>query len=147
AAIREAAPAARLIADANEGWTEDEVERNLAAAAAAGFELVEQPLPAGADGMLARIERPVPVCADESVHLAGDLEALRDRYDAINIKLDKTGGITEALAMREAARRLGFSIMVGCMVGTSLAMAPAVLLGQDADLVDLDGPLLLARDR
>jgi L-alanine-DL-glutamate epimerase-like enolase superfamily enzyme len=97
--------------------------------------------------MLARIPHPVPVCADESVHEAKDLAALRDRYDAVNIKLDKAGGLTEALVLRDAARRLGFGIMVGCMVGTSLAMAPAVLLAQGAEFVDLDGPLLLARDR
>jgi L-alanine-DL-glutamate epimerase-like enolase superfamily enzyme len=97
--------------------------------------------------MLAAIRRPILVCADESVHHSGDLVALRDRYDAINIKLDKTGGLTEALAMKQEAQRLGFQIMIGCMVGSSLAMAPAVLLAQDAEFVDLDGPLLLARDR
>ncbi len=146
-AVRDAAPNSRLILDANEGWTEDNVRENLAAAAELGVALVEQPLPAGKDAILARIERPVPVCADESVHTADGLEKLVGLYDAINIKLDKTGGLTAALELRDRARELGFSIMVGCMVGTSLAMAPAVLLAQGADFVDLDGPLLLARDR
>jgi L-Ala-D/L-Glu epimerase len=146
-AVRDAAPNAAIILDANEGWPEDVLARHLAIAAKAGVALVEQPLPAGRDAMLAAIERPVIVCADESVHHTGDLASLRDRYDAVNIKLDKTGGLTEALAMKREAQRLGFKTMVGCMVGTSLAMAPAVLLAQDADYVDLDGPLLLARDR
>jgi len=146
-AVRDAAPRSRLILDANEGWTDDNIGENLAAAAELGVSLVEQPLPAGKDSMLGRIARPVPVCADESVHTADGLEKLAGLYDAINIKLDKAGGLTAALALRDRGRELGFSIMVGCMVGTSLAMAPAVLLAQDADFVDLDGPLLLARDR
>lgn len=146
-AVRAAAPHAEIILDANEGWPEDTLPRHLHIAAEAGIVLVEQPLPAGRDALLAAIDRPVIVCADESVHHTGDLASLRDRYDAINIKLDKTGGLTEALLMKQEAQRLGFRIMVGCMVGTSLAMAPAVLLAQDADFVDLDGPLLLARDR
>jgi len=146
-AVREAAPASRLILDANEGWNEDNIERNLAAAAELGVALIEQPLPAGQDAILAHIAHPVPICADESVHTAEGLEQLIGLYDAINIKLDKAGGLTAALALRDRARELGFSIMVGCMVGTSLAMAPAVLLAQGADYVDLDGPLLLARDR
>jgi len=146
-AVRAAAPASRLILDANEGWTEDNIRTNLAVAAELGIALVEQPLPVGQDEILAHIDRPVPVCADESVHIAEGLEDLVGRYDGINIKLDKAGGLTEALRLRARARELGFSIMVGCMVGTSLAMAPAVLLAQDADYVDLDGPLLLARDR
>lgn len=146
-AVRDAAPESRLILDANEGWIDENVEENLAVAAELGVALVEQPLPAGRDAILARIDRPVPVCADESVHTAEGLDALADRYDAINIKLDKAGGLTAALELRDRARELGFSIMVGCMVGTSLAMAPAVLLAQGADFVDLDGPLLLARDR
>lgn len=146
-AVAEAAPSSRIILDANEGWTDDNITENLAAAAELGVALIEQPLPAGRDARLASIARPVPICADESVHTAKDLPTLRDRYDAINIKLDKAGGLTEALELRDQGRRLGFSIMVGCMVGTSLAMAPAVLLAQDADFVDLDGPLLLARDR
>jgi L-alanine-DL-glutamate epimerase-like enolase superfamily enzyme len=147
AAVRKAAPAAELIVDANEAWTEDNLERNLAACAHAGVTLVEQPLPAGKDEALARIKRPIMVCADESVHERASLAGLRHRYDAVNIKLDKTGGLTEALAMADAATAEGFSIMVGCMVATSLAMAPAMLLVQQARFVDLDGPLLLARDR
>jgi L-alanine-DL-glutamate epimerase-like enolase superfamily enzyme len=146
-AVRSAAPNTEIILDANEGWTETTLVRHLQVAAAARIALVEQPMPAGGDGLLASIRRPVPVCADESVHHTGDLAALRDRYDAINIKLDKTGGLTEALAMKREAERLGYKIMVGCMVGTSLAMAPAVFLAQGAAFVDLDGPLLLARDR
>ncbi|MBB3464653.1 N-acetyl-D-Glu racemase DgcA [Rhizobium sp. BK377] len=146
-AVRAAAPNSAIILDANEGWPEDRLEHHLRIAAEANVALVEQPLPAGRDDMLAEIARHILVCADESVHHTGDLASLADRYDAINIKLDKTGGLTEALEMKEEAQRLGFSIMIGCMVGTSLAMAPAVLLAQDADFVDLDGPLLLARDR
>jgi L-Ala-D/L-Glu epimerase len=147
AAVRKAAPESELIVDANEAWTPDNLERNLAACAAVGVTLVEQPLPAGKDEALARIRRPIAVCADESVHDRASLEGLRERYDAVNIKLDKTGGLTEALAMADAARALGFEIMVGCMVATSLAMAPAMLLTPQARYVDLDGPLLLARDR
>ncbi|PCK82810.1 N-acetyl-D-Glu racemase DgcA [Rhizobium sophoriradicis] len=146
-AVRAAAPEAAIILDANEGWPEAVLGRHLNIAAEAGVTLVEQPLPAGRDALLAEIRRPLLVCADESVHHTGDLASLADRYDAINIKLDKSGGLTEALAMKTEAERLGFSIMIGCMVGTSLAMAPAVLLAQNADFVDLDGPLLLARDR
>ncbi|MCX7303354.1 MAG: dipeptide epimerase [Hyphomicrobiales bacterium] len=146
-AVCEAAPDSRIILDANEGWTDDNVRENLAVAAELGVALVEQPLPAGREAILGRIVRPVPVCADESVHTADGLEQLVGLYDAINIKLDKAGGLTAALALRDRGREFGFSIMVGCMVGTSLAMAPAVLLAQDADFVDLDGPLLLARDR
>ncbi len=146
-AVRAAAPGARLIVDANEAWRTEQLRRLLNACAEAGVELVEQPLPASEDAALAEIARPVPVCADESAHALDGLAALRDRYDAVNIKLDKTGGLTEALAMRAEARRLGFRIMVGCMVGTSLAMAPALLVAQDADWADLDGPLLLAQDR
>ena len=146
-AVREAVPRARLIVDANEAWQPHDTESLLAAAAAEGVELVEQPLPAGNDGLLAEIERPVPVCADESVHVSASLDALSVRYDAVNIKLDKTGGLTEALLVGERARELGLKIMVGSMVATSLSMAPALLVAQDADWVDLDGPLLLARDR
>lgn len=146
-AVRKAAPASELIVDANEAWTEDDLAANLAACADAGVTLVEQPLPAGKDAALARIKRPIAVCADESVHARASLEGLRGRYDAVNIKLDKTGGLMEALAMAEEARALGFEIMVGCMVATSLSMAPAMLVAQDARFVDLDGPLLLARDR
>ncbi|HUZ67940.1 MAG TPA: N-acetyl-D-Glu racemase DgcA [Beijerinckiaceae bacterium] len=146
-AVREAAPSSALIADANEACSEDQLEALLAACAKTGVALLEQPLPAGSDAALARIERLVPVCADESVHDRRGLAELRDRYDAINIKLDKTGGLTEALALAEEAQRLGFAILVGCMVGSSLAMAPAMLLSPRARFVDLDGPLLLAKDR
>ena len=147
AAVRKAASDSELIVDATEAWTPDNLEQNLAACAEAGVTLVEQPLAAGKDEMLARIRRPIAVCADESVHDRASLEGLRARYDAVNIKLDKTGGLTEALAMADEAQALGFEIMIGCMVATSLAMAPAMLLAQQARFVDLDGPLLLARDR
>lgn len=147
AAVRAVAPESELIVDANEAWTPANLEPNLAACAAAGVTLVEQPLPAGQDDALARIKRPLAVCADESVHDRTSLEGLRGRYDAVNIKLDKAGGLTEALAMADAAQALGFEIMVGCMVATSLSMAPAMLLTPQARFVDLDGPLLLARDR
>ncbi|MBL1258551.1 N-acetyl-D-Glu racemase DgcA [Methylocystis sp. Sn-Cys] len=147
AAVREGAPHAQLIVDANEAWREETLVAQLDACARHGVALIEQPLPAGQDGMLAEIPRPIPICADESAHETASLEALRGRYDAVNIKLDKTGGLTEALAMAQAARQMGFEIMAGCMVGTSLAMAPAMLIGQMAAFVDLDGPLLLARDR
>jgi L-Ala-D/L-Glu epimerase len=147
AAVRRAAPDAELIVDANEGWTEDDLERNLTACAEAGVTLIEQPLPDGRDDALARVKRPIPVCADESVHDRASLARLSGRYDAVNIKLDKAGGLTEALAMAAEAQQRGFAIMMGCMVATSLAMAPAMLVGQRARLVDLDGPLLLAKDR
>ncbi len=147
AAVRKAAPESELIVDANEAWSETNLERNLAACAEAGVTLVEQPLPSGNDEALARIKRPLAVCADESVHDRSSLAPLRERYDAVNIKLDKTGGLTEALAMADAARALGFEIMIGCMVATSLSMAPAMLVTPQARFVDLDGPLLLARDR
>ncbi len=146
-AIRAARPDARLIADANEGWRAESVAELLAVCAETGVELVEQPLPAADDAILAEIVRPVPVCADESAHQGADLAVLAGRYDAVNIKLDKTGGLTEALAAAVEARRLGLKIMVGCMVSTSLAMAPALILAQHADWVDLDGPLLLETDR
>lgn len=146
-AVRAAAPDSELIADANEAWREDQLEVLLAACAEVGVALVEQPLPAGADEALARIKRIVPICADESAHVADDLEPLADRYDAVNIKLDKAGGLTAALAMARRAQSLGLSIMTGSMVGTSLSMAPAMLLAPFSQWVDLDGPLLLARDR
>jgi L-alanine-DL-glutamate epimerase-like enolase superfamily enzyme len=146
-AVRRAAPGAQLIVDANEGWRADNLVWNLAACADAGVTLIEQPLPAGQDEALATIERRIAICADESVHDRDSLAALRGRYDAINIKLDKTGGLTEAMAMTDAAATLGLQVMVGCMVATSLAMAPAMLLAQRARYVDLDGPLLLAADR
>ncbi len=147
AAVRAGAPRAALIVDANEAWREETLVAQLEACVRFGVALIEQPLPAGKDEMLAAIARPIPICADESAHETGSLAALKGRYDAVNIKLDKTGGLTEALAMAEAARGMGFKIMAGCMVGTSLAMAPATLVGQLADFVDLDGPLLLAKDR
>ena len=147
AAVRTAAPESELIVDANEAWTSDNLAQRLAECAEAGVTLVEQPLPAGQDEALARIRRPLSVCADESVHDRSSLAGLRERYDAVNIKLDKTGGLTEALAMADAAQALGFEIMIGCMVATSLAMAPAMLVAQRARVVDLDGPLLLAKDR
>lgn len=147
AAVRAAAPQAALIVDANEGWNARDLEANLAACARAGVLLVEQPLPEEADEALAGIARPIPVCADESVHDRASLARLGGLYDAVNIKLDKTGGLTEALAMAGEAERLGFAVMAGCMVATSLAMAPAMLVAQAARYVDLDGPLLLARDR
>lgn len=146
-AVVQAAPSSRFILDANEGWTQDNIGRNLAVAAECGIALVEQPLPAGQDGILRNIPHPVPICADESVHEAKDLQQLVGLYDAVNIKLDKAGGLTAASLLRDRAQELGFSIMVGCMVGTSLAMAPAVLLAQGADFVDLDGPMLLSQDR
>jgi L-alanine-DL-glutamate epimerase-like enolase superfamily enzyme len=147
AAVRAAAPTAELIVDANEGWTAENLAANLDACARAGVTLVEQPLPARDDAALAKIDRPIAVCADESVHDRASLAALVGKYDAVNIKLDKTGGLTEAIALVDAAQRLGFSIMIGCMVSTSLAIAPALLLAGRARVVDLDGPLLLARDR
>ena len=146
-AVRAGAPKSKIIVDANEGWSA-EVYADLAPhLVRLGVALVEQPLPAGEDEALIGMDRPVPVCADESCHDRASLPALKGKYDAINIKLDKTGGLTEALALRDAARAGGYAIMVGCMVGSSLAMAPAVLLAQGALVTDLDGPLLLARDR
>jgi len=147
AAVRAVAPKAELIVDANEGWNPENLAANLAACASVGVTLVEQPLPDGADDILRNVARSVPVCADESAHDRKSLGALLGKYDAVNIKLDKTGGLTEALAMAAEAKRLGFSIMAGCMVSTSLSMAPAHLIGQMARVVDLDGPLLLASDR
>lgn len=147
AAVREGAPDSRIIVDANEGWTHETIEANFAACSKYGVSLIEQPLPAGKDTLLASIDHPVPVCADESVHTAKDLAQLADRYDAVNIKLDKAGGLTEALEMNRVARSLGLKVMIGCMVGTSLGMAPALAIAQTADFVDLDGPLLLAQDR
>ena len=146
-AVRAGAPGVRLIVDANEGWT-PEVYTDLAPhLLRLGVEMVEQPLPQGADDMLAEIARPLPVCADESAHDAASLPGLVGKYDVVNLKLDKTGGLTEALRAREEARRLGFRVMVGCMVSSSLAMAPAVLVAQGADWSDLDGPADMAQDR
>lgn len=146
-AVRRGAPRARLIVDANEGWTMDTLVRFVPRAVAAGVELIEQPLPADADRELAGFASPVPIAADESLVEGADLDALATRYQAVNIKLDKTGGLTRALALSREVRALGLDVMVGCMVATSLAMAPALLLADGARFVDLDGPLLLARDR
>ena len=146
-AVREGAPRARLIIDANEGWDAATYERLAPELVALGVEMVEQPLPAGEDAALERLARPLPVCADERCHDRASLPALAGRYDMINIKLDKTGGLTEALALRGAAEAAGHRIMVGCMIGSSLAMAPAQLVAQGAAVVDLDAPLLLAEDR
>ena len=146
-AVRAGAPQARIIVDANEGWTA-EVYADLAPhLLRLGVEMVEQPLPAGQDGMLAEIDRPLPVCADESCHDRASLPDLKGKYDMVNIKLDKTGGLSEALALRQAALDQGYQVMVGCMVGSSLAMAPALLVAQGVAITDLDGPLLLAEDR
>jgi L-Ala-D/L-Glu epimerase / N-acetyl-D-glutamate racemase len=146
-AVRTGAPGARIIVDANEGWSA-EVYADLAPhLVRLGVELVEQPLPAGADEALIGMDRPLPVCADESCHDRASLPGLAGKYDMVNIKLDKTGGLTEALTLREAALAAGYGIMVGCMVGSSLAMAPAILVAQGAAVTDLDGPLLLAEDR
>jgi L-alanine-DL-glutamate epimerase-like enolase superfamily enzyme len=147
AAVRAKAPRARIILDANEGWTPAIYAELAPHLAVLGVELVEQPLPAGEDQALATMQHPVPVCADESCHDRAGLEALVGLYDFINIKLDKTGGLTEALALKAAAEAHGLRIMVGSMVATSLAMAPAHLVAQGAEVVDLDGPLLLAKDR
>ncbi|NBD29524.1 MAG: dipeptide epimerase [Alphaproteobacteria bacterium] len=146
-AVRRGAPKSRIIVDANEGWTTEIYVELAPHLLRLGVQMVEQPLPAGADKMLAEIERPLPVCADESCHDRDSLPGLAGKYDMVNIKLDKTGGLTEALALRDAARDAGYTVMVGCMVGSSLAMAPAVLVAQAAEIVDLDGPLLLAEDR
>ncbi len=146
-AVREGAPRSGIIIDANEGWTAELYSDLAPHLVRLGVELVEQPLPAADDDAMRGLARPIPVCADESCHDRASLPALAGKYDMINIKLDKTGGLTEALALRAAAREAGFGIMVGCMVGSSLAMAPAVLVAQGAAVTDLDGPLLLAEDR
>jgi L-alanine-DL-glutamate epimerase-like enolase superfamily enzyme len=145
--IRRNAPHSRLIVDANEGWTADSLAAMLAACADTGVELVEQPLPAGNDEALRAVSRAVTVCADESAHGLDSLDQLVGKYDAINIKLDKTGGLTPAIALAHAARERDLRIMVGCMLATSLAMAPAFLLAPFAEVIDLDGPLLLKEDR
>ncbi len=146
AAVRAAAPESRIIVDANEAWTVELLQRASPELARLGVEMIEQPLPAGSDGGLKGIDRLVPLCADESCHDTASMAGLDERYDIVNIKLDKTGGLTEALALADAALAAGLAIMVGCMIGTSLAMAPATLVAARAALVDLDGPLLLARD-
>ena len=146
-AVRQGAPRARLIIDANEGWTPEVYTYLALHLVRLGVELVEQPLPAAQDDMLAEIARPLPVCADESCFDRASLAKLKGKYDVVNLKLDKTGGLTEGLLTRDLARDLGFRVMIGCMVGSSLAMAPAVLLAQGAEWTDLDGPLLLSEDR
>ncbi len=146
-AVHQAAPETRLIVDANEAWRPKQLEDLMAVCLETGVELVEQPLAADDDDVLGEIHRSVTVCADESIHGLDGFETLVGKYDAVNIKLDKTGGLTEALALADAATGAGMSIMVGCMLATSLAMAPAMIVAQKATVVDLDGPLLLARDR
>jgi L-alanine-DL-glutamate epimerase-like enolase superfamily enzyme len=146
-AVRAARPDARLVADANEAWRVDMLDALLGVAAECRVELIEQPLPVGEDGALQARPRAVPICADESFHTRADLDRVAPLYDAVNIKLDKTGGLTEALVTLRACRERGLDVMLGCMVGTSLAMAPALLLAGAARWVDLDGPLLLAADR
>lgn len=146
-AVRAGAPKAAIIVDANEGWTTDVYTDLAPHLLRLGVQMVEQPLPAGQDDMLAEIARPLPICADESCHDRASLPGLKGKYDMVNVKLDKTGGLTEALALHDAARAEGYTVMVGCMVGSSLAMAPAMIAAQGAEIVDLDGPLLLAEDR
>ena len=146
-AVRDSAPVARLLIDANESWSPDHYKKIVPALKRLGVELIEQPFPANADDVLENLEHLVPVCADESCHTRADLPRLKNRYDAINVKLDKTGGLTEALVLAARARASGFKLLIGCMVGTSLGMAPARTLAGADDYVDLDGPLLLARDR
>lgn len=146
-AVRAGAPKTKIIIDANEGWTAEVYAELAPHLVAMGVALIEQPLPAGADDMLAEMARPLPVCADEAAHDCASLAQLKGKYDVVNIKLDKTGGLTEGLALKQAALAEGYGLMVGCMVGSSLAMAPATLLAQGVAFTDLDGPLLLAEDR
>ena len=146
-AVREGAPESVIIVDANEGWSRAEYDSLAPLLLELGVAMVEQPFAAGDDAVLAEMERPLPVCADESCHDVNSLPSLAGKYDVVNIKLDKTGGLTEALALEKAAREQGYEIMVGCMIGSSLAMAPATLVSANARYVDLDGPLLLAEDR
>ncbi|MDA9249955.1 dipeptide epimerase [bacterium] len=146
-AVRAGAPKSEIIVDANEGWTADVYSDLAPHLIRLGVTMVEQPMPAGHDDMLGEIARPLPVCADESCHDTATLAGLKGKYDMVNIKLDKTGGLTEALKLNDAARAQGYAVMVGCMVGSSLAMAPATIVAQGAQVVDLDGPLLLAEDR
>lgn len=147
AAVRAGAPNAKIVVDANEGWTQASFEQLTPALLELGVTMIEQPFPSGADAILADLDRPIPVCADESCHDRSSLAAMTGKYDMVNIKLDKTGGLTEALALSQEARAAGLQIMVGCMIATSLSMAPGVLIAQGAEVVDLDGPLLLANDR
>jgi L-alanine-DL-glutamate epimerase-like enolase superfamily enzyme len=146
-AVRKAAPEARLLVDANESWSQSHYRENAPAMRGLGVELIEQPFPADADDVLEALDHPVPVCADESCHTTADLPRLVNRYEAINVKLDKTGGLTEALLLTQRARESGLKLLFGCMVCTSLGIAPARLLASPADYVDLDGPFLLAGDR
>ena len=146
-AVREGAPGARLVIDANEAWTMEQLLRVADDLAGLGVKMIEQPLPAGKDEALAGYRCPLVLCADESCHTADDVDRLAERYDMVNIKLDKAGGLTGAMALRRAARNRGLRVMVGCMVSTSLAMAPAMLVAEGADIVDLDGPLMLRVDR
>jgi L-alanine-DL-glutamate epimerase-like enolase superfamily enzyme len=146
-AVRSEAPAARVLIDANESWSASHYQQIVSPLAALGVALIEQPFPADADAILETLDHPVPVCADESCHTTADLPRLVRRYEAINVKLDKTGGLTEALLLTERARQAGFKLLFGCMVCTSLGIAPARILAQAGDFVDLDGPLLLAGDR
>jgi len=146
-AVCGAAPAARLLIDANESWTSDHYCKVAPSLRQFGVELIEQPFPADADEVLETLDHPIPVCADESCHTTADLPHLKNRYEIVNVKLDKTGGLTEALFLSERAREAGFKLLIGCMVCTSLGIAPARLLASASDYVDLDGPLLLAGDR
>ena len=146
-AVRRGAPGARLLIDANESWSPEHYRDVISKFQTLGVELIEQPFPADADDVLETLDHPVPVCADESCHTSADLSRMKGRYDVINVKLDKTGGFTEGLCLCEKARAGGFKLLIGCMVGTSLGMAPARLLASNADFADLDGPLLLARDQ
>lgn len=145
--VHESAPAARLLLDANESWSPEHYRKIVPELHELGVELIEQPFPADADEALETLDHPIPICADESCHTTADLRRLTNRYEMINLKLDKTGGLTEALRLCERARDSGFKLLIGCMVGTSLGMAPARIVASAADYVDLDGPLLLARDR
>jgi L-alanine-DL-glutamate epimerase-like enolase superfamily enzyme len=146
-AVRETAPEARLLVDANESWTADHYRQIVPSLAERGVELIEQPFPADADDILETLNHPIPICADESCHTTADLPRLKNRYEAINIKLDKTGGLTEALLLAYGARQADFKLLIGCMVCTSLGIAPARLLAGAADWIDLDGALLLSQDR
>jgi L-alanine-DL-glutamate epimerase-like enolase superfamily enzyme len=146
-AVHEAAPEARLLVDANESWTAKHYRETVPSLVESGVKLIEQPFPATSDDVLKSLDHPIPVCADESCHTTADLAKLKNRYEVVNIKLDKTGGLTEALHLAEQARQAGFKLLIGCMVCTSLGIAPARLLAGSANWVDLDGALLLARDR
>ncbi len=145
-AVRSTRPSADIIVDANEGWNADDYCKMIPALIEANVAMIEQPMPSDNDEALRELDRPIPICADESVHTSEDVEKLAGKYDMVNIKLDKTGGLTEALKLRDAATELGMSYMIGCMVGSSLSMAPAMLLANGAAYVDLDGPLFLSED-